>query len=326
MRSTVRRFRGDRGAALLLAMVIVTVISALAGQMVWQQWRAVQVEEAERARQQAAWILAGAIDWARLILREDARAGSVDHLGEPWAVPLEEARLSTFLAGGREDLEANPALQSFVSGSMVDAQSRFNLRNLAVDGPAGAAAERAFRSLCTTSGVDPSTADLLLQQARRAFVPNKGESQVGGIAPERWMDVQWWGVDRSTLDRLRPWITILPRMTAVNLNTAPAEVIAAVVEGADLGGARRLVQSRAQSPLQKVESALELMRVAPEAAAAFPLTTQSSFFEISGRLRLADRRFTEWALVERRQLEVVVVARERSGNTQGGLRSAGSAP
>jgi general secretion pathway protein K len=307
-------------------MVIVTVISALAGQMVWQQWRAVQVEDAERARNQATWILTGAVDWARLILREDARAGGSDHLGEPWAVPLEEARLSTFLAGGREDLEANPALQSFVSGSISDAQSRFNLRNLAVDGPAGASAERALRSLCTSAGIDQTTADLLVQQARRAFVPSKGESQTGGLAPERWTDLRWWGLDTATLERLRPFVTVLPRMTAVNLNTAPAEVIAAVVEGADLGSARRLVQVRAQSPLQKVEAALEVLRVAPEAAAAFPLTTQSSFFEIVGRLRLAERRFNEWVLVERRQLDVVVLARERTGNTQGSLRSAGAPP
>ena len=62
----------QRGAALLTAMVIVTLVATLAAAMVWQQWRAVQVEAAERARMQAAWILAGALDWARLILREDA--------------------------------------------------------------------------------------------------------------------------------------------------------------------------------------------------------------------------------------------------------------
>ena len=69
--------------------------------MIWQQWRAVQVEAAERARTQSAWILSGALDWARLILREDARNGGTDHLGEPWAVPLAEARLSTFLAADK---------------------------------------------------------------------------------------------------------------------------------------------------------------------------------------------------------------------------------
>ena len=61
------------GAALLTAMIIVALVATLAGAMVWQQWRAVQVEAAERARTQSAWILSGALDWARLILREDAR-------------------------------------------------------------------------------------------------------------------------------------------------------------------------------------------------------------------------------------------------------------
>ena len=40
----------QRGAALLTAMIIVTLVSTLAAGMVWQQWRAVQVEVAERAR------------------------------------------------------------------------------------------------------------------------------------------------------------------------------------------------------------------------------------------------------------------------------------
>ena len=49
----------QRGAALLLAMVIVALITTVASGMVWLQTRAVQVEAAERARAQAAWILSG---------------------------------------------------------------------------------------------------------------------------------------------------------------------------------------------------------------------------------------------------------------------------
>ena len=86
------------GAALLAAMLTVTLVASLAAAALWQQWRSIEVESAERTRQQSLWVLTGALDWARLILREDARSGGADHLGEPWAVPLEEARLSTFLA------------------------------------------------------------------------------------------------------------------------------------------------------------------------------------------------------------------------------------
>ncbi|HXD06992.1 MAG TPA: type II secretion system minor pseudopilin GspK, partial [Burkholderiaceae bacterium] len=86
VRKPARR-NSQRGAALLTAMVIVSLIATLASAMVWQQWRAVQVEAAERARVQGQWILAGATDWARLILREDAKAdrakgnNSTDNLG-----------------------------------------------------------------------------------------------------------------------------------------------------------------------------------------------------------------------------------------------------
>ena len=123
----------QRGAALLLAMLTVALVATIAAAATWQQWQAVETERAERQRAQAAWILNGALDWARLILREDARgnqtSGNADHLGEPWALPLAEARLSSFLAADRDN-NADNVLQAFLSGEMLDQQSRLNLFNL----------------------------------------------------------------------------------------------------------------------------------------------------------------------------------------------------
>src|SRR3989442_3133622 len=104
LRQTADRRAGQQaGAALLAAMLTVTLVATFAAASLWQQWRSVEVEAAERSRVQSSWILTGALDWARLILREDARAGGADHLAEPWAVPLQEARLSTFLAADRNN-------------------------------------------------------------------------------------------------------------------------------------------------------------------------------------------------------------------------------
>ena len=91
----------QRGAALLAAMLTVALVATLAAAAMWQQWRGVEVEAAERARVQSAWLLGGALDWGRLILRVDDDR-QADHLGEPWAVPLAEARISTFLTAGAE--------------------------------------------------------------------------------------------------------------------------------------------------------------------------------------------------------------------------------
>ena len=87
-----RRNRGawghQSGAALLTAMITVALVATLAAGALWRQWRGVEVEAAERARVQSAWLLSGALDWSRLILagdlREDRqRAGEppTDHLG-----------------------------------------------------------------------------------------------------------------------------------------------------------------------------------------------------------------------------------------------------
>jgi general secretion pathway protein K len=135
--------RRHRGVALLAAMLTVTLVATFAAAALWQQWRSVEIETAERNRMQAAWILLGALDWSRVVLAEDARQGSqVDHLAEPWAVPLQEARLSTFLAAQNNVSQVDDGMadmqDAFLSGQIIDLQSRLNLRNLlsAPDRPA----------------------------------------------------------------------------------------------------------------------------------------------------------------------------------------------
>src|SRR6202008_4808762 len=79
--------RHQRGAALLLAMLILTMVATLATGMIWQQWKGIEVQTAEKARSQAVWLIEGATDWARLILRtdlQDREHQNVDTLNEPW--------------------------------------------------------------------------------------------------------------------------------------------------------------------------------------------------------------------------------------------------
>ena len=117
------KLKAQRGAALISAMLVVTLVATLASVALWQQWRHVEVESAERHRVQSSWLLNGALDWSRLILREDAMAGmsgsassgggNSDHLAEPWALPLKEAKLSTFLAQDQQLREGDPEAVSY---------------------------------------------------------------------------------------------------------------------------------------------------------------------------------------------------------------------
>jgi general secretion pathway protein K len=314
-----------RGAAMLLALLILTLVAALSAGMVWQQWRAIQVEAAERARAQAAWILYGALDWARLILREDARnnqSDARDHLGEPWAVPLAEARLSSFLAADKDNnsLAENDSLDAFLSGSITDAQAKWNLRRLIdADGKVVAAELAVLRRLCDAAGATSDCADRLATAAVGAWSPAASASRDEGvIPPQRLAQFAWLEIDADTLARLEPWVILLPDPAIkVNVNTAPAEVIAAVVENLSLGAAQRVVQELARTPLKEPELQAGAPRVFPPGVVLTGLGATSTHFVVQGRLRLGERVLEERSLVQRRQLEIVVLSRERLNLREG---------
>ncbi|HEX6364166.1 MAG TPA: type II secretion system minor pseudopilin GspK [Albitalea sp.] len=308
----------QRGAALLTAMVVVTLVATLAAGMIWQQWRAVQVEIAERARVQAAWILSGALDWASLILREDLRSGGADHLGEPWAVPLAEARLSTFLAAER-GAPAEDGPEAFLSGSITDAQSRYNLRNLVDAGRVVPAEVEGLKRLFQAIRVTPELADTIANALNSALLPPGSASAPSGpvpLLPETVDQIRWLGIDAESIARMAPYVVILPQRTAVNVNTAPKEVLVAAIDGLDLATAERLVQSRQRQPfrtIQDVQGQVPALKVVAQRA-----NVVSSFFEVRGRLRLEDRVLEQSSLLERRGMQIVPLSRQRHSLRIGG--------
>ncbi|MCH8179004.1 MAG: type II secretion system minor pseudopilin GspK [Proteobacteria bacterium] len=313
--------RGQRGAALLMAMVIVTLVATISSSMVWQQWRAVQVEGAERVRSQATWVLSGALDWARLILREDARNGGPDHLGEPWAIPLAEARLSTFLAADSNNTGDDDAPEAFLSGKVEDVTSHYNLRNVvSPEGDIVAEELASLKRLCENAGLPPTLGDGLAQALRRAMLAalsvQSGNpaflEKLGGeearqrapLVPQTFDQLIWLGIDAATLERLRPYLTLLPEQTLVNVNTAPKEVIAAAVENLDLARAARLVQTRQRAAFKTTDEVRSTLGAGSWNMGR--LDIKSSWFEVRGRLRLEDNVIEQRHLVQRSGDEVTV--------------------
>ena len=215
----------------------------------------VEVEAAERARVQAAWMLTGALDWARLILREDARAGGADHLAEPWAVPLQEARLSTFLAAEPGDTadatSGTDADNAFLSGQIIDLQSLLNVNNLLEAGRVSETGVAQLPALFELLGLPQSAARppgrepaLRLGHQRRQPLGDAGAAdaaagRAAGLA----------GPVARDRGGAQPYVTLLPARTPVNLNTASAEVIYAAVNGSTMADAQRLVAARERAAL-----------------------------------------------------------------------------
>jgi general secretion pathway protein K len=305
----------NRGAALLAAMLTVALVATFASAALWQQWRSTEIEAAERARVQSSWILNGALDWARLILREDRNG--FDHLGEPWAVPLEEARLSSFLAADRNataDAGAE-AMEAFLSGQIIDLQSLLNVNNLAENGKLSDPDVRVFARLFEVLGLPPAQLAQLAENLRLAsdISGTNGSNPMAPLLPQQAQQLVWLGLPAQTVAALQPYVTVLPTRTQVNLNTASAEVIYASLDALSMADAQRLVTVRAQTPFRSPTDAKKAIG-ATDAAFAEGQTgvgVASRFFEIRARLRLDQLVVEEHSVVQRDGLEIKTLQRQR---------------
>lgn len=312
------RTRSQNGAAILSAMLLVTLVAAMSAAALWQQWRGIEIETAERRRMQSGWILQGVLDWARLILREDARAGTTDHLAEPWAVHLQEARLSSFLAAGQGQTDTTETLQSaYLSGQITDLQARMNVMNLVQDGAVHTANVQAFSRLYAALGLPESELQALvamLKQAQGPHTPDQAPQNNDAATPllPRTVDqLTWLGLSAGSLQALRPYITVIAERTTLNLNTAPALVLHASLPGLNMSDAQRLVRERALSHFRTLADVSKSMPALATVLMEDQHSVNSRFFEVRGQLRLDGAVVVEQSIVQREGLVVKVMGRER---------------
>ena len=283
------RGRAERGAAVVMAMLVVAITATLVTGVFWRQSVIMRQAENELSYAQAKWLIRGAIDWAGVILREDARTSSVDHLGEPWAVPLADTHLNP--DDGRDPV--------YLAGSIRDEQAKFNLRNLA--GPEGVNARElaVLRRLLALVGAAEGLADPVAKRVLAA-VPGEGgrkQTALGLASIDDLLGLE--GIGAAAIERLRPFVTVLPQPTPVNANTAPAEVLAARFENLALADARRLVASRDRAFFKDRTDVLNRIDQLKLQASDTEITVATRFFSVAGTVSYRRARLHTEALLRR---------------------------
>jgi len=133
-----------------------------------------------------------------------------------------------------------------VSGRALDAQARFNIANL-INATGGVNAgnvqayQRLLSNLQLDSGLAQATADAVLRARPKPRAPDSGTdgktpatpaATGGGSEPVAFTQVEDLlavpGYTPQMIEKLRDFVIVLPELTPVNVNTAPAEVLAAV--------------------------------------------------------------------------------------------------
>jgi general secretion pathway protein K len=286
----------QQGVAIVLAMGVVALAAiAAAAIMVSQGTWARQVELTTDHIQARAVLQAGA-DWARAVLTDDRRSSSVDHLGEPWALKLPPMRVEN----------------GELVGQIVDQQGAFNLNNLVTSGQVSVAQLAHFRRLLAILGLPAELADALVD-----WIDSDSEPQPRDGAEDAYylaLDPPYVAANRPLIDvaelalvrgfddivlaRLRPYISALPGSTAVNVNTAPAEVIAAVIDGLDLGDAQVLVAQRDRAYFRGFDDFQRRLPRGLEAASG-DISVGSDYFMASLRVTVGGAQASGKALLQR---------------------------
>jgi general secretion pathway protein K len=239
----MRRMR-QHGAALVIAMLFAAIASGVVAGLLWHQQLWLRQHDYQRDYAQAQSLARSGMDWARLILQEDARRSLIDHFGEQWAIRL----------------PLTPLDNGEIGGELTDQQGLFNVNTLAAGGLVQPEALARYRRLLALIDLPPSLAPALADwiDANGEPLPDGGleDAHYIALSPPRsaanrplvLLDelALVAGYTPEVIARLRPFVTAMPHSAgiAINVNTAPPEVLAATVEGLSLTDANRLAATR----------------------------------------------------------------------------------
>jgi len=294
--------RPQQGVAIIMAMAIVTVAAlAATGIIVMQSTWARRVQLANDHTQAQLLIQTG-LDWGRAVLSDDLRVSRADHAGEPWAMVLPAVSVDN----------------GSLLGHIEDQQGRFNLNNLLQDGSINVGQLDAYRRLLTLLNLPPvlalTLADWLdadqqeqpgggaedayyLTMANSYLAANRPLQDVAELA-----DIA--GYDAVVRARLQPFVTALPGFAPLNVNMATPEVMAAVIPGLGLDGARAVVARRRQAWFRNYadftsQLPAALLNSSGVSLSETYLTVSSQFFIASAQVRYGGAQARGSALLAR---------------------------
>lgn len=292
----------QRGVALLTAMLILAVVAIAGGAMLTRMNFAVHRSGNIWHDQQAWWYAIGVEQWISSILKRDFDHNDIDSLQDPWA---KNAGLLPIEGGS-------------ITGDIIDLQGRFNINDLA-QGDTEQARKQFERLLQLVSDVDPLTARTLTQSILDWLDPNSRPTRPYGAEDNFYLKLEpayrtanqlmaspselraVRGMTAKLYRALKPYITALPKATAINVNTASPVILASLSKGIDLSTAKALVEKRMENPWNDTMEFLQEPALAglSNTLQTENLTVSSSYFMASGTVSLGRVRLDFYSILVR---------------------------
>lgn len=298
----------QRGVAVITALLLTTLAVTIVASLFWQQQVQVRSMENQRLHLQTKWITRGALDWARLVLRQDGvDSRTYTSLTAVWNTPLAETRLDQYIERERVQGEIFDAT---LSGRIIDATSRYNLSNLAQGPKINADHVAIFRRLLVNLQLEPALALKTAKAVADGAPPlprEEGDTSPvvvrtnAPLALTRLEDLlSIPGYTPAIVDKLREFAIVLPiDAETVNVNTAKAEVIAALSKDMTVSQANGIVERRKQAYYRE-RAHFEQQLFGATKPEDKVWDVKSQYFLVISRVRLDRAALDAEALVSRR--------------------------
>lgn len=238
------------GFALITVLLVVAIVAMIASQLVYQQALDIKRTESRLNQAQSLAVANGMEIWVKKGLKLDASLNRTDHLQEKWAAPMPPIPF----AGGE------------VSGRLIDLQGHFNLNNLADPDKEGVKiwqqiAQRLLLHLKLDSQLESVISDWVdsdnvarLDGAESDFYLLKNPSYRAGnqnlIQLKELALLK--GFSPPVMQVLEPYVAALPKVTTININTAPKLVLSALADWMNDQVSQAWIEQRKTDPATSV--------------------------------------------------------------------------
>jgi general secretion pathway protein K len=225
----MKNYSSQRGVALLTILVMVALATILAATIAKRQTNTAE-NTGYLMRQDQSLLYAKSAEafFSELLIQDSDNGSSIDHLQENWAKPM----------------PSFPVEDGSVSGKLLDESGKFNLNNLVkADGnQVDDSARRWFEKLLQRVGLPAELSQAVIdwQDTNDEVTGAMGaeSSYYQGLDPAyltpntKFHSIEELklvrGFEGKNYDLIKPYVTALPEQTKVNMNTAPALLLASI--------------------------------------------------------------------------------------------------
>ncbi|MFO7604551.1 MAG: type II secretion system minor pseudopilin GspK [Gammaproteobacteria bacterium] len=280
--------QGQQGVALIMAILAVTLASIAAVAMATRQQVDIRRTANVLNMEQASMYVYGGEAWAGRILSADLKNNSIDTRGDNWATVLPPVPVE----GGQ------------IGGFIQDQQARFNLNSLILSANRPLARQR-FERLLDHLGLDKGLADSLidwLDPDGNVTLPDGAEdNEYLGRGQQAYRTANRplahvsellliQGFDRLAYERLLPFVCAINADTAININTAPKEVILTLAQGLTDGDVEPLLQEQERGGFSNLSEFTQHSVFAGKGLSPEGLSLSSQHFLLTSRVMIGRAR------------------------------------